>query len=66
MQVLATMSRRKLGVKLHSAVLNTMTALSIDPKSGRTQVGEAIDRVFDKVLSTAFVDKNLIDIDDFI
>lgn len=62
------MSRRRLGVKLYGAVLATMTALSNEAKHCRrqAQLGDAIDRVFDKVLSTAFVDRNLLELDDFI
>ena len=68
LQVLAAMSRRRLGVKLYGAVFTALTALSNETKQccSQGQVGDAIDRVFDRVLSRAFVDSNLIGIDDFI
>ena len=67
-QVLASVSRRKLGVKLRDAVFTSLVALSNQSRQGRgqSQISQAVDRVFDKVLSSAFIDRNMLDMDDFI
>ena len=62
------MSKRRLGFKLYEAVVTTMVAISNDQKRDgvQAQVGDAIDRVFDKVLGSTFADYQVLEIDDFI
>ncbi|KAK9811951.1 hypothetical protein WJX73_002451 [Symbiochloris irregularis] len=67
--LLASASKRKLGKKLHTAVLTTLVAMGHDQRQnskGAAGVGEAIDRVFDRVLGSTLADYQLLDMDDFI
>lgn len=55
-------------MKAFDAVLASMTALQSQQKQGRdkSQVAEGVDRVFEKVLNTRFIDHNMLQLDDFI